>query len=411
MADSTSNSLTIEELAGQQRKIVLTGSGMPHVGAEWSSMLSVKTRWYPGNGDEATQQVLGPQDPPSKWEGTWRRTMLSRSPAVVTAGQAFNVVDPHLLVDSVEAVQRAGARLRVTWQATTPDGGAFSRVREGRLVKFTHKWDRVTDVHWEAEFEWVGRGTQTQKVVATRDGSASDAKDALQAELTNFTGVLQTTNPSIFNSKPSIPGSSIFDTLGQLEALALAPLALVTSISRKIEQEVSALKELGDMASNIANEPFAIAEAVSNLATNTSAVMNSFYDELSSQPVEQQVLKDDVSTISLAANTFGKSIEAQRRLARRANEIGQQAQAARSRAMGRPSVGRQASSALDGTGLLAIHVTRKGDTPESLSRRYYRKNPDHYVDIMRANHLPWTQVTFDPGTTLIIPRLTGKQGV
>ena len=40
-------------------------SGMPKQGAAWSSLLKVVTTWYTGN-DQATQQVLGPRDPPSK---------------------------------------------------------------------------------------------------------------------------------------------------------------------------------------------------------------------------------------------------------------------------------------------------------------------------------------------------------
>ena len=74
----TFTSILIEEVTGQQRSVELVGSGMPKQGAAWSSLLKVVTTWYTGN-DQATQQVLGPRDPPSKWEGRWARTMLSRS--------------------------------------------------------------------------------------------------------------------------------------------------------------------------------------------------------------------------------------------------------------------------------------------------------------------------------------------
>ncbi len=80
-----------------------------------------------------------------------------------------------------------------------------------------------------------------------------------------------------------------------------------------------------------------------------------------------------------------------------------------SRNQGGPATPNHANQALANGGIRAVHVTRRGDTAEGLARRYY-KTSDGAVDILRANHLPWTQVDFAPGTTLIIPLLTSKKG-
>ena len=81
------SSLTIEELgpAGpdfQPRKIVLIGPALPFQGAEWGFENQIVTTWYPGNGQEATQQNLGPREMPSAWEGEWKRTLMGKSPSI-----------------------------------------------------------------------------------------------------------------------------------------------------------------------------------------------------------------------------------------------------------------------------------------------------------------------------------------
>lgn len=404
----TLSTVLIEELTGAMRSVELQGGGLPHAGAEWAARLKVTTTWYPGNGDEATQQVLGPQEMPSKWEGTWRTTQLTRAPVVVTDGGTFRVVDPTILWDVFDALRAGGARLRVTWQSQTPDLKAVTVVREGRLTEFTVKVDRATDIKWEANWDWLGRGSKAQKVAATRDASVADTKDALQAELTDFTTSLDSSPVVTSGPRQILKAPSAF-TLGQLESFAQAPLAIVNSAVRAVQQQVSRVQQLGDLASGIANEPFAIADACVTLARNTVATANVMGDTLSAQPVEAQSLKSDAVSLTRAAVTFGKTLETQRRLSRAAQRIADTTRLRLSRNQGGPSAPTHASSALANGGLLAVHVTRNGDTAEGLSRRYY-KTSDGAVDILRANHLPWTQVSFAPGTTLIIPLLTSKKG-
>src|SRR3954466_4299054 len=134
-----SSSLTIEELTGERRKLELRGPGLPLKGAGWEGSQNVKTTWYPGNGIEATQQVLGPKEEPSEWEGEWNRTRLGRTPCLFTdgAGTPTKVTAPSFLIDLMDDIRIRGTKLRVTWTVVDESGTPrASKVREGRLEKF-----------------------------------------------------------------------------------------------------------------------------------------------------------------------------------------------------------------------------------------------------------------------------------
>lgn len=405
---SDSSKIIIAELVGKERTIELTGTGQPHRGAvNWGSDLHLVTEWYQGN-PEATQHVIGPRDPPSHWEGTWRRTQLSRNPAIVTfSGSIFRVVNPHELCTAFETIQRAGARLRVTWQDVTPAGFTIFTVREGRMSSFNAKPDRITDIPWTADFVWVGRGAGPQRVASTRDGGAADAKDALESQLTDFGDSLAaTTVATILPGRfPKVPSSL---TLGQLEALANGPLALVQSVTRSIQSKISDLQRLGQIAATLKDEPFAIAEAVSDAAQNTVSIAKNFYNTMSGQPAEVQSRKTDAASVIRASSTFGATIDSQRRLARAAQAIADQNRAIVTRNPGGPGASARRTSAMSAAKLLAVHVCRRGDTPQRLSTHYYR-TPDLAVEILQANELPWNTVTFDVGKTLIIPLMPSKK--
>lgn len=116
-------------------------------------------------------------------------------------------------------------------------------------------------------------------------------------------------------------------------------------------------------------------------------------------------MKQGVSDLTRAAEYFGKTLDEQRNINARARELAAQSREVLTR---NPGGANNSSAATSGTrqGLLkAIHVTIEGDTPMGLSIRYY-ETPDHAVDILNANGLPWSQVTFEKGSILIIPELT-----
>src|ERR1700722_1773414 len=113
--------ITIAETSGTQaRRVSLIGSALPDWGASWKTSQKVVTDWYPGNGTTATQQVLGPREMPSTWEGQWRRNMMVRAPS--SFGSAAQTdqpcATPATLRDFLDLVFFQGARLQVTWTVT-----------------------------------------------------------------------------------------------------------------------------------------------------------------------------------------------------------------------------------------------------------------------------------------------------
>jgi hypothetical protein len=124
---SVGSSITIEETVtttpgGKPRRVVLVGAGLPFMGqADWGGESKIITTWYPGNGVEGSQQNLGGTLMPSTWSGEWKRTLMGRSPSVFTdeTGTRRALVDPHELWLALDDIRKGGARLRVTWAASS----------------------------------------------------------------------------------------------------------------------------------------------------------------------------------------------------------------------------------------------------------------------------------------------------
>jgi len=369
------------------------------MGAEWGMKLSVVTTWYPGNGDEATQQVLGPQELPSRWNGEWNRTRLGRQPALYSdeTGSQITMVDPTDLRDVLESIARAGRRLRVVWGVTSDTGDPSATgtlTREGRCTELKFKHTRVQDIEWEGNFEWQSRGTQTQKVSSTRANTVNSNSAAYQNKINAL--VAANVQASLQSQAPS----NI--TLGQIEALANYPTALTNALAREVQQIASDVGTVVDIAATLASQPVQIANRAINLARNTVSEINSFYDELSEVPIEYMSLKTDVASICFAINTYYPQSDA----ARDAANVGQQFVIDL----------QQEIQSLDNVGLInpqrltnpnsvqQVHVCKVGDTPVSVSQEYYQ-TPDHAVDILRANKMSWYTPTFPPGKIVIIPVL------
>ena len=171
---------------------------------------------------------------------------------------------------------------------------------------------------------------------------------------------------------------------------------------------MSDLQQIGQIATTVEGEPFAIADAASSMADDIVGVTNVFSDEITAQPAEQQSKNHDTISVLRAAQTFGQVNDQARVMARGAQQVSAKVKTLSTRNPGGRGASVRQTSALAAGGLRAVHVTRAGDTPQRLSIRFYR-TPDHAVDILFANKLPWTTVTFDVGTTLIIPAAPKKK--
>jgi hypothetical protein len=411
---SYSSTIAIEEIDANgstvMRSVMLVGPSLPLMETEWSAKNQLATTWYPGNSAEATQQNLGPRLLPSTWKGDWRRTMMGGTPAQYWDGNGTYqpIVDPSVLRDALEGIFTAGRRLRVTWATQQqPDGSAAGQyaiagsiVREGRADtwKFTHR--TIHDITWEITFDWVSRGgAVTPRVVSTRDDTlvktAAPYAAAIQGLITaSRAAQVQQLAPSAL-------------TLGNLEGVAPAPLAAMTTLSVTTVQLQNDLVSIAGIGANLAAQPIQVAQMALAHAANALAVTQTQYQEFSAIPAEVMTSQDDAISVLSAYALFGA--------------VQDQAQQAEIAAYTFYRQMRRAvpthTSALNGLNsvaqtpapdtILAYYTTRDRDTAQRISMTFYG-TPDHAADILRANRLPWYQAMFSSGKQLVIPVISSS---
>jgi hypothetical protein len=416
------STVTIEELdqsRAPQRTLILVGPGLPKMGANWGFENVLPTTWYPGNPFEATQQVLVAKELPSDWEGEWNITRLNRFPSSFSdSSGAADVISPGFLVDVFEDMGRKGNRLRVTWivdsqtqlgpnaspadqQAASSNDAAISRtiVREGRIKQFNAKYTRSTDVEWQVSFSWQSRGGTQQRVVATRDGNVDTASSALFAALTAAQLAVQ----NLLNEQATQ------STLGQLEQLARYPLELLGAVNTQIENALFDIGNVAGIVTEFRNLPFNLASQVVDIANDIVGTANLFTDSFSRTPIEQQILSDQVSDQTRAQTDMGQIQDQLALVARQGASTQAQMRDAISTNPGRGNISSAQASGTTAGGLVAVRICKAGDTPQSVSRLYYG-TIDHDIDILRANHLPWYQSSFDPGSLIVIPTISSTKG-
>jgi hypothetical protein len=117
--------------------------------------------------------------------------------------------------------------------------------------------------------------------------------------------------------------------------------------------------------------------------------------------------KTDVADLLRSYTYFAKTSDATYNAALAAQQLAAQMRQKAPDPGGAGRLGPQVTQAAVGD-LLAIYMTKDGDTPQRISQKFY-KTPDHGLDILQANRLPWHQATFNKGQALIIPRLRSAQ--
>lgn len=407
------STLVIEELtagAGSSpRSVTLNGPSLPLMGAEWAMKVAAVTTWYPGNPDEATQQVLGPQELPSRWNGDWRRTMIGTNPVgyIDDGGNVLQLVDPADIRDALESIARAGQRLRVTWNQLGAAGSATPGqaqeqqvalksmsgkiVREGRMTELKFKYTRLQDIEWEIQFDWMSRGGTVARTTATRANTVvSDS-----AAYLNAIQALVNANQDA-QALGQLPTNL---TLGQLEAFANAPTALVNSLARKMQQVVSNVSQVVSIAQTIASQPVQIANRAVDLARDSVSQVNAMYDTLSAIPYEGMSTKAKVADLVRAWTSFGEQSD----LAQGAAHAGQQFTTKLETSVQGYVAGQKNTSKLASpASLQQIYVVKDGDTPATISQAFF-DTPDRAVDILKTNGLSWYTPTLPPGKIILIP--------
>lgn len=416
-----SSTLTIEEIGvGQGRKgkvLVLSGSGLPKAGVEWASETRLVTTWYPGNGEEASQQVIGPAELPTTMNGKWAITMLSRSPAYLTDESGTNPITyPHTLYQIMDSIWKSGYRLRVTWAVADqprdkkdnpfPDSDLamdnvnFKMIREGRIKKFSGVFQRAQDIDWTIDFEWLGRGGTKRTPINTRAESVLSELQQMQVEAN---AVLAKLDNRFRATKRTVMKSTSYLTLGQLEAFANLPNALSKSMFRSITKLANQAKEISSIVSKVKNIPDDIANNANNFAINTAAIANSMNDNAGHIPFELMASKNKISTAINGFVYLHQACDSSMMLARRAASYTAFAERQKRNVSGSASNEGQRKNGSN-QGILAVHIAKSGETPITLSLKYY-SSPDFGDLILRANRLAPYLTSFNPGRALIIPTL------
>jgi hypothetical protein len=406
---SYGSSITIEEITGSRGwSAVLSGSSLPHQGAGWGAQLRNPTEFYMGN-PAGTQQVIGPKEAPSHWEGVWKRTLLLRTPATITpSGSTIQTSTPSTLAAFLEQLFLGGARLRVTWSAQkteSPPGGQSNLqiVREGRPAQYFFTPLTIDDWRWEVTWSWVNRGSTQQTAVSTRDGDTAATTTQVSSAMTdvlNLTGLL--VPPVAANSL--IPLSATPATLGDLETLSEDMTTLGTNFNTSILSLQTSLSATNSVSLSTAGSPSQLNNSLLNVSTETVSTCNVFTDTMGQMPFEIMSQSTQASNVAAAAGIAGGQVIQAWILREAAQKARQKALAIAST---NPGGGAKTSQQTASTGpgqLIAVYRTCDGDTPQRVALKFYG-NADRALDLLQANHLPLGQPSFVTGTVLLIPVL------
>jgi hypothetical protein len=387
----------VEERTGRKRRVELTGGGLPLQGANWSGSQLLATAWNPGN-TQATQHVLGPQEVPSSWDFEWNTTRLIRSPVAVFDPERsgnYTLDRAHSLALLLEDIFRGGALLKVSWisSASAQSQSSPRQVRIGRAESWDFEYDRPDDIHASVTFAWIGRGEDQPKASDVREGDLSSSLQAAITACLNAANAIQkhpirtATAPTTF-------------TIGQLEAIADAPLQLVDSFARAANGVANRLKHIGDIILKVKETPAAILGRIVDVANNGLSIANSFLDQVSREGPETQATRNKLNILTQTASYFSG---AQTQADLMADVLERLSESARSRRSSIVSAAgtsrRQDKMRVDDS--FKIHLPRPGETMLSIAQQYYG-NADLADEIAIANGLPGYTVV-PPRGPLVIP--------
>lgn len=387
------SSIFIEELGGQKRTLTLLGSGLPLQGAEWGGEMVVDTSWNPGS-PVATQQVLGPTEAPSDWEGQWRTNRLAALPCELTSSQGDQVIVlADALRDTMDSFRISGQLLRVTWISKP----GRKRVRTGRLTKFSSSDERADDLAWHATFTWIGRDNAAAVAISDADTTIADAR---AAALAATDAASQVEAQSIITANAQTPLGPTPFSLGQLEAIANGPRDLARQFARTVTSISSRINQLADIISTVRDAPAAVLNQLVNASTSAIEASSNFVNAITRNGPETLSVDSRVASMLTASSYFSNIQDA-------AETVALQAAASRTAAARRRTaaarVGTDARSLTGPGDLRDVIVPRQGTTMLAISRQYY-DGADLSYELSRANGLPGDTIVPPRGPIIIPPR-------
>ena len=410
--------IVIVEQAGAKRELRLQGPALPKQGANWGGKNRLVTTWYPGNSQQATQQVLGPTEIPTNWAGIWRSTMLHRTPAIFVPrpGTQQRLVFADGLREIFEDILRRSALLLVYWiSAETTTFGGRSITRTGRASDWNFNYARVDDIDWTVTWEWTGRGLSQQRVTQFRTDGTNQSNMALMAAITQ--AVQEAASRTKMQlSKRTIPNSASKFTLGQIEQILDAPGQLMKDFSQSMRSVETSFGHIADIVSRTKGLPYEIASQALDIATGAIQTANRFNDQISQKPPELLQTQNSLAALTRAASFFKGGQDAADIVVSRTYPISAdiRAQIDARRASGangnaQPLTNNAAASLNGKKTEVQTYVVRQSDTLLGISLQFYGVIEGAY-GIAFANGL--SLKAYPPvGKVLIIPPLnTGPRG-
>jgi len=368
-----SSVLIIEERDGKRRKVTLRGGALPFQGAEWGGEMELVTQWNPGN-PVGTQQVLGPQEMPSEWEGFWHSTLFFAAPPDLAANGAspVSILRADDLRDVLEAIYRDGRVLTVTW---IPQANRRRVARIGRAKSWKFQHTRADDIKWTTQFEWMGRANETPRTA--NDFLGNDVIAAGRAALASLT-VLASYQKRLQGGSPHFFG------LGDLESLANGPKAILASFARAANSIVNRLDRLGRLLIKIRDVPASLLGQTVDVARGAVGACNRFVDAISREGPETMETRNKLSALAAAGKFYSDSQTQADVASGQAQLLANSAARRDISPRTRGGSGRKTNAA--GEGVLQLYTPRANDTMVTISVKFY-STPDLAYELCLANNL------------------------
>lgn len=292
------STVTIEELSGLKRVLQLRGGAMPNSGAPFPAALRVTTTWLPGNGTEATQQVLGASDGAPEWEGYWSTPVLASLPSSYSegGGDPRPVATAKTLWDIVDAIRAAGSKLRMTW---TQDDD-LTVVREGRITEFEVRPRTKHDITWTMSWEWTGRGGASSRVVSLKKDQQLAKHKQIENELNKLAAELSAS--TLFSSNRDIYASASSFSLGDLESFVDSFSTLTQGFARQVTLFGSRIRQLGELIESVESLPADIAQQFVDAAASIMSDCAAFNDAVTRRGPEAYTLFDQSASVKAIAH-------------------------------------------------------------------------------------------------------------
>lgn len=355
------SSLTIRELSGERRSIVLSGRGLPFRPFELGKEQRVELTWLPGIG-EATATVMGPKQPPLQMQGKWADKYLTDAnfdpmrtdyPIMLNGVLVATVDEACKLFDSLT---ESGQMVELTW---------FTQRRTGIISKFTPRWHTVHDVEWSLNIEVIGTGDPLGVPVFAAVTSIGDVGKQLKNGLAGITSL------SLNLPLDLGVGRAIADFTNGIQDLILDVENTLQSFTNGILRPVFAIRGLISTIRSIEDECNLMRDFMIGRVTQAFSAIDPA-DQTATDAIEAEAFRREF--LAETAALRAQAIAYRNSLAK---DIGQ-------------------------TDLAALYYARQGDTLQSISTTYYG-SPFEWRRILLYNDLDSTELK--PGMMILVPKI------